>query len=238
MLVVGTRGRNLGGMQGLLPGSVSKYCLQHSPVPVIVVRPTAKRLKKKQKRQQETGRSLYSSMLEQAQTSGGRHLRDKHTPDVPISSEASAKEAEAVAAAIGRPRGILKYGGPLARVTPNRGDVTSDDDADSPEQRFALPIGFLSTEAAPRADLALQSPSFAALEENWDDEPVRPKSPAKFDKYSDAAISDTEDGTLGVPKIVKERRPSTKETTPWLADILRDKPTHRRSASHGRSPSR
>ncbi|KAF8539712.1 hypothetical protein BDD12DRAFT_80132 [Trichophaea hybrida] len=36
ILIVGTRGRSLGGLQGLLPGSVSKYCLQHSPVPVIV----------------------------------------------------------------------------------------------------------------------------------------------------------------------------------------------------------
>ncbi|KZF22733.1 adenine nucleotide alpha hydrolases-like protein, partial [Xylona heveae TC161] len=45
MLIVGTRGRSLGGIQGLLPGSVSKYCLQHSPVPVIVVRPSSKREK-------------------------------------------------------------------------------------------------------------------------------------------------------------------------------------------------
>ncbi|EFW16020.1 hypothetical protein CPSG_07647 [Coccidioides posadasii str. Silveira] len=48
-LIVGTRGRSLGGMQGLLPGSVSKYCLQQSPIPVIVVRPSQKREKKKQK---------------------------------------------------------------------------------------------------------------------------------------------------------------------------------------------
>lgn len=38
-LIVGTRGKSLGGIQGLLPGSVSKYCLQNSPVPVVVVRP-------------------------------------------------------------------------------------------------------------------------------------------------------------------------------------------------------
>lgn len=46
-LIVGTRGKSLGGIQGLLPGSISKYCLQNSPVPVIVVRPSAKREKKK-----------------------------------------------------------------------------------------------------------------------------------------------------------------------------------------------
>ena len=232
-------------MQGLLPGSVSKYCLQHSPVPVIVVRPTSKRMKKKKKRQADTGRSLYSSMLEQAQVSGGSHLFDR-ADSSSISMEATEKEADAVAKAIGPPkRGILKgtYGGPLARVTSPKSDITSDED--SPERSFALPIGYLSTESAPRADLAMKSPSIAMLEEDWDDDDgfiKRPKSPNQTGKRhehrdSDAAISDTEDIHLLVPRIVEERRPSVRETTPWLADILRDKPP-RRSASQGRSPSR
>jgi hypothetical protein len=62
--VVGTRGKSLGGFQGLLPGSVSKYCLQHSPVPVIVVRPTSKRDKAKGKRAQDPDRSKYKQMLQ------------------------------------------------------------------------------------------------------------------------------------------------------------------------------
>merc|ERR1711939_544509 len=239
-LVVGTRGRNLGGMQGLLPGSVSKYCLQHSPVPVIVVRPTSKRMKKKMKRQMESGRSLYSSMLEQVQSAGGSHLYAQAN-STSISMEATQKEADAVEKAIGPPKkGILKgtYGGPLARVTSARSDITSDED--SPERSFALPIGFLSTESAPRADLAMKSPSIAALAEDWDDDkpPRSPRQSAKKDhRDSDAAISDEEDIHLLVPRIVEERRPSVRETTPWLADILRDKP-QRRSPSHGRSPSR
>ncbi|KIV89688.1 hypothetical protein PV10_07067 [Exophiala mesophila] len=243
-LVVGTRGRNLGGMQGLLPGSVSKYCLQHSPVPVIVVRPTSKRLRKKKKRQLESGRSLYSNMLEKAQTSGGSHVFDKSSGV--FSMRATEQEAEAVAKAIGPPkRGILKgtYGGSLPRVSSSRGDVTSDED--SPERQFALPIGYLSTESAPRADLALKSPSIAALEETWDDEDFvkqPPKSPRHMPKTDhsaiDDAVSDTEDSYLGVPKIVEERRPSVRETTPWLANILRDTPPPRRSASKGRSPAR
>lgn len=235
-------------MQELLPGSVSKYCLQHSPVPVIVVRPSSKRLKKKKKRQQESGRSLYSSMVEQAETAGGRHLHDKAAHDRNVSIEATKQEADAVARAIGAPkRGILKgiYGGPLARVTSNKSDVTSDDDVESPEQRFALPIGYLTTESAPRADVALQSPSMLGLMEDWDeDDKVKepPKSPSNVAKRherhdSDAAISDSDDGMLGVSKLVETRRPSMRETTPWLADILRDKPT-RRAPSHGRSPSR
>jgi hypothetical protein len=239
-------------MQGLLPGSVSKYCLQQSPVPVIVVRPSSKRMKKKKKRQMETGRSLYSSMLEQAQTSGGNHVFAKNIYPS-MSMEATQKEADAVTKAIGPPkRGILKgtYGGPLARVGSGKSDVTSDED--SPERSFALPIGYLSTESAPRADLAMKSPSIAALVEDWDDDdgistsgrsrsPKPPPQHRAEHRESDAAISDSEDIRLLVPRIVEERRPSVRETTPWLANILRDKPgdkPQRRAPSHGRSPSR
>lgn len=66
ILIVGTRGRSLGGIQGLLPGSVSKYCLQHSPVPVIVVRPSNKREKKKKKRQADPARRAYMDILERS----------------------------------------------------------------------------------------------------------------------------------------------------------------------------
>jgi hypothetical protein len=202
-------------------------------------------MKKKKKRQMETGRSLYSNLLEQAQTAGGNHVFAKNIYPS-MSMEATQKEADAVERAIGHPkRGILKgtYGGPLARVTSGRSDVTSDED--SPERNFALPIGYLSTESAPRADLAMNSPSIAALVEDWDDadgatERARsPRPPSKRGEHreSDAAVSDTEDIRLLVPNIVEERRPSVRETTPWLANILRDKP-QRRAPSHGRSPSR
>lgn len=195
-------------------------------------------------------------MVDHAQTAGGRHLYDKNTSDQSISVKATQQEADAVAKAIGAPkRGILKaYGGPLAQVTSNKTGTTSDDE-ESPQQRFALPMGFLATETAPRADLAMMSPSIAMLEENWDDDntPPRARSPnpaakANERRGSEAAISDGEDSddALGVPKIVEHRRPSTRETTPWLADILRDKPTRlpagpiyrSRSPGQGRSPSR
>lgn len=243
-------------MQGLMPGSVSKYCLQHSPVPVIVVRPTSKRLKKKLKRQQETGRSVYSTMVEQAHRAGGGYLYDRKSVSTLPPNVATEQEADAVAKAIGankRGRGILKnynYGGPLARVTSNTTDVTSDEE-DPATARFALPIGYLSTEAAPRADLAMKSPSIAMLEEDWGDTPPRSRSPApnanggKTERSGSDAFSDTEGDTLGPAKILEHRRPSTRETTPWLADILRDKPPPRnrstsrqRDSSMGRSPAR
>ncbi|KAG0308549.1 hypothetical protein BGZ98_007635 [Dissophora globulifera] len=47
MLVVGTRGRS--SVKGFLLGSVSRYCLNHSSVPVIVVRPERKLNKSKNK---------------------------------------------------------------------------------------------------------------------------------------------------------------------------------------------
>lgn len=47
LLICGTRG--LSEFKGMLLGSVSKYCLQHSPVPVAVVRPEDQ-LKKSQKK--------------------------------------------------------------------------------------------------------------------------------------------------------------------------------------------
>lgn len=80
MLVVGTRGRDLTGYKGLLSsGSVSKYCLQYSPVPVIVVRPSAKREKKKAKRQRDPERTGYRDILDksdEAPRGRGGHLLD------------------------------------------------------------------------------------------------------------------------------------------------------------------
>ncbi|KAF2488026.1 hypothetical protein BDY17DRAFT_237776, partial [Neohortaea acidophila] len=67
MLVVGTRGRSLTGYQGLLSsGSVSKYCLQYSPVPVIVVRPSSKREAKKKKRLKDPDRMGYRDILDKS----------------------------------------------------------------------------------------------------------------------------------------------------------------------------
>ena len=69
-------------MQGLLPGSVSKYCLQQSPIPVVVVRPSTKREKKKKKRLADPTRRSY----------------DTNVAKLP------ADEAAAVAEAVGLPR--------------------------------------------------------------------------------------------------------------------------------------
>lgn len=52
----------------MLPGSVSKYCLQHSPVPVIVVRPSSKRDKARSKRANDPSRLGYQEMLAKSES--------------------------------------------------------------------------------------------------------------------------------------------------------------------------
>ncbi|CCJ30250.1 unnamed protein product [Pneumocystis jirovecii] len=64
-VVIGTRGKGL-GIQSLLPGSISKYCLATSPVPVIVVRPDRKRAEAKSKRQANPLRQSYMQILEKS----------------------------------------------------------------------------------------------------------------------------------------------------------------------------
>lgn len=121
VLVVGTRGRNLGGMQGLLPGSVSKYCLQQSPIPVIVVRPSTKRLKKKKKRMADPARRNYNSILEKAR--GGYSLdktaRNSIIGPLPLATD---QEAAAVAKAIGVPKNF--EASPLPRVVSSKTDAS------------------------------------------------------------------------------------------------------------------
>ncbi|PSN71870.1 hypothetical protein BS50DRAFT_597376 [Corynespora cassiicola Philippines] len=98
ILVVGTKGRSLGGFQGLLPGSVSKYCLQHSPVPVIVVRPTSKRDKARNKRALDPNRHSYKELLEK---SGNLLDADMRNYSAEEAQPVTNNEAAAVAAALG-----------------------------------------------------------------------------------------------------------------------------------------
>lgn len=82
----------------MLPGSVSKYCLQHSPVPVIVVRPSSKRDKARSKRALDPNRHAYKDLLQKSghilNTGSREFIAEESQP-------ASDDEAAAVAAAIG-----------------------------------------------------------------------------------------------------------------------------------------
>lgn len=102
ILIVGTKGRSLGGIQGLLPGSVSKYCLQHSPVPVIVVRPNSKREKRKRKRLDDPNRYAYRELLEKSNFPDGDVLgHNMKGGSRETSAEGAKAESTAVANAIG-----------------------------------------------------------------------------------------------------------------------------------------
>ncbi|KAF9254774.1 hypothetical protein L218DRAFT_912977 [Marasmius fiardii PR-910] len=59
-VIVGTRGRKLWqiGLKGTM-GSVSRYCLTHSPVPIIVVRPERKTKKAMEKRRADPKRGFH-----------------------------------------------------------------------------------------------------------------------------------------------------------------------------------
>ncbi|KAJ6135800.1 hypothetical protein N7512_000960 [Penicillium capsulatum] len=123
MLVVGTRGRNLKGVHSLLPGSVSKYCLQQSPIPVIVVRPSPKREKKKKKRRADPTRRSYNHILELSEKRGSRIF------DASSSAESSASklpdEEAAVAEALGLPASY-SHGNSCTSLS-DRSSISHDD---------------------------------------------------------------------------------------------------------------
>ncbi|RYP66458.1 hypothetical protein DL771_007787 [Monosporascus sp. 5C6A] len=102
MLIVGTKGRSHDGVQGFITNrsSFSKYCLQYSPVPVVVVRPTEKRKKKKLKRIGDPSRQSYINML-----AGHKHEADSENSSLyELEPNITAdEEAHRVAVAVGLP---------------------------------------------------------------------------------------------------------------------------------------
>ncbi|KAJ8064901.1 hypothetical protein OCU04_007205 [Sclerotinia nivalis] len=151
MLIVGTRGRSLGGFQGLVGNrnSFSKWCLQYSPIPVVVVRPTEKRLKKKQKRDADPARQSYSRILQESGVNG-------HETSIVASNLESATgpliEAHAVAAALGLPAEFdptltpftLEGSRPLKKIDSGKSEATSctsgfDSRPQSPEMLVKSP---------------------------------------------------------------------------------------------------
>lgn len=140
MLIVGTRGRSLGGIQGLIStGSFSKWCLQHSPIPVVVVRPTEKRMKKKKKRDADPVRQEYARILRESGID--QHETEYVSRSNSIYEEAGNfekpndpdAEAHAVAVALNLPASYdptlkpihLKGSGPLTKVDSGKSDATS-----------------------------------------------------------------------------------------------------------------
>ncbi|KAL8901150.1 MAG: hypothetical protein Q9207_005340 [Kuettlingeria erythrocarpa] len=131
-LIVGTKGKSPAGVNSFMTGSVSRYCLQNSPVPCIVVRPRRKRMAKKNKRLADEKRRNYASVVELSGARGSQMVMNPVEglaeavaggPGATMMPEASEKEAQAVAAAIGLPRSLSK-----APVGPKRPTPTQDDE--------------------------------------------------------------------------------------------------------------
>jgi hypothetical protein len=260
ILIVGTRGRSLGGVQGLLPGSVSKWCLQSSPIPVIVVRPETKRLKKKKKRQADPNREAYNTVREASLYRS--YVLDRTTLETAFVQLPSATDAEleAVSDAIGVPKDLKrpKFGGALKKVSSNKSVTSSspesspDLDSASPDEGRAgyFPVGYMRTLAPVAMEQAMRSPAWEALEES-DDDAVDGESGAEPGTLSgdtkqksgggDDAWDDDDDlraSPFGLsaaePKPKKEHSASFSENPGWLKAILEKPEPGRRRSSAGR----
>ncbi|KAL8673119.1 MAG: hypothetical protein Q9168_002451 [Polycauliona sp. 1 TL-2023] len=162
-LIVGTKGKSPGGMSSFVTGSVSRYCLQNSPVPCIVVRPNKKRLAKKAKRLADEKRRNYQGVLRRGARGSLQALQLNNSSNSDMegaavgtaSGRATEKEAQAVAAAIGIPRSLSRLeglrkpapgpddeGAPLVRTHSGNTNTTSmGNDSPSPTGAYMVSGG-------------------------------------------------------------------------------------------------
>lgn len=105
MLVVGTKGKSNQGMQGMwnTRHSFSKYCLERSPIPVVVVRPDEVRQKKKDKRSRDPSRSSYGQILAATHGVHESEIMDDAVMLAAATQLSSADEASQVAKALALP---------------------------------------------------------------------------------------------------------------------------------------
>ena len=180
MLIVGTKGRSLGGVQGLVSqrNSFSKWCLQYSPIPVVVVRPTEKRIKKRNKREadptrQDYARILRDSGIEEHETNVGSNHTSFETANSPDG------EAHAVAAALGLPAAFdptlkpinLPGSHPLKKVDSGNSEVTSISKSSiSPDSRPNSPTAVMKSPKSAQLDSPGMSGDESSEREGDDDE--------------------------------------------------------------------
>ena len=202
-LIVGTRGKSLGGIQSLLPGSVSKYCLQNSPVPVVVVRPEEKREKKKRKRLADPSRQNYSSILDQTNGSGSGAFEDLSQQS---RGGASDNEAAAVAKAIGLNEGFATWKGfkkegedDSSPTTTVGGRSDAIHEAESPSLTGPS-IDSSTPEDVPEID-DLRTKAISDLGQEWeqagDDERAESKVSEGLDRINDCTLTGPEEAELG-----------------------------------------
>ncbi|KAJ9633249.1 hypothetical protein H2204_007145 [Knufia peltigerae] len=254
-LVVAASDGNSSSVQKMLSGSVSTCCWQQPEIPVIVVRAgmMARRPHKsnhhhQQQQQQDQGQRRLSDQRSSIshRSSSPRDNGSLSTQDFLTTTKGGTTKAGGCQTP--QKRGILKNKHEKLFIKQSDSDKCDADTNETlGEQGFTLPIGFLSTESGPQADLAMKSPSIAALEEDWEDEEkeqdknkgkkqqqqqLKVQNEEEKDDDDDPAVSDDTDDDLKPMKILAERRPSVRETTPWLASILG--PTRTNPRGHNR----
>lgn len=252
ILVVGTRGRSLGGFQGLLPGSVSKYCLQHSPVPVIVVRPSSKRDKKKKKRLRDPSRRGYRDILDKSEDvgeAGGHLLDERHRMSImgglgtdELGRRDAEEEARMVAEAVGY------------RSNPNRGSegaplakTLSNVSAASTRSRRSMSMGSVGSDFDdPKSPLQLMkspelrdldSPMASDYESDSDDFPEVPEhmkaQEEALQKARERAVKAEEE----VEELEKERERKAKEREERLRALRENRKPNLPARDRTSSPS-
>lgn len=223
----------MSGFQGLLPGSVSKYCLQHSPVPVIVVRPSSKRDKKKKKRMQDPTRRGYRDILDKSDNATNYDapytLDPLHRLSImpgdsmgtlaDLERRDAEEEARMVAEAIGyRPSQIDADGHPLSRVTSARSDVSrrsarsarsgsfGSHRSESPDAALRSPSRLLkSPELRALADSGAETSDFESDDEDG------PAPHAAYYEAQEKALMEARERALKAEEEEKERERQAKE---------------------------
>lgn len=191
MLIVGTRGRSLGGFQGLLPGSVSKYCLQHSPVPVIVVRPTQKRSKTKKKREVDPSRHGYLDILDKSKAQGAPIMYPNDSGSLfPNDQLATEGEAAAVAAALGFK--APPSPSPLAQEEPSEQTVEVDEPGQSGYEGESSPESMRSPGVVMKSPELrdLESPAMSEDEESDDEGGAALEESTELPNYRNADLNE------------------------------------------------
>lgn len=227
-------------MQGLLPGSVSKYCLQQSPIPVIVVRPSLKREKKKKKRLADPSRKSYNHILRMSQAKGSRLFDNPKSADSSSTTLHEDEEAQAVAKAIGLTSSSQAGDAPSRPLSKDSssGKGASDNEEDDSTRRTSgssvVASNPLMSPTSDASSVAVKSPSLHPLdspavtdsegEQSEDDESHNPQPRDTHD--DDGPVDGSKPPTAGEGSSVPspaDRKESATTSSMSTAEILPEK---------------
>lgn len=182
------------GVHSLLPGSVSKYCLQQSPIPVIVVRPSPKREKKKKKRRADPTRRSYNHILELSEQRGGRVFSASSSND--SSTSKLPDEEAAVAEALGLPASYSNANSRSSLSVSDRSSISHDESDSTTPARNSLDAVIMGSPLGSPADSSQESVA-------GESQPIpsldgTAGSPAENDSSSDSSTTEGDNSDVNV----------------------------------------